>query len=288
MPSDLLPDSETAVPSSLPAGGLWVVATPIGNLGDLSPRAVQTLRDVDLVLAEDTRHSRPLLQQFNIATPLLALHEHNEVAQAPKLAARLLAGERMALISDAGTPLISDPGFRVVQAARAAGVVVRSVPGPSALIAALSVAGIASDRFAFEGFLPAKQGARREVIARLSAETRTLVFYESAHRIVESLRDLRDGFGADRRMALARELTKRFETVLDGSAAELAERVAADADQQRGEFVLVVEGVQDSAAAQLAEGRRLYDKLAVHLPPSQAARLAAELSGAPRKALYGG
>lgn len=288
MPSDLLPDSETAVPSSLPAGGLWVVATPIGNLGDLSPRAVQTLRDVDLVLAEDTRHSRPLLQQFNIATPLLALHEHNEVAQAPKLAARLLAGERMALISDAGTPLISDPGFRVVQAARAAGVVVRSVPGPSALIAALSVAGIASDRFAFEGFLPAKQGARREVIARLSAESRTLVFYESAHRIVESLCDLRDGFGADRRMALARELTKRFETVLDGSAAELAERVAADADQQRGEFVLVVEGVQDSAAAQLAEGRRLYDKLAVHLPPSQAARLAAELSGAPRKALYGG
>lgn len=286
------PDSPSAAtaPSagSLPPGGLWVVATPIGNLGDFSPRAVQTLREVDLVLAEDTRHSRPLLQQFNIATPLFALHEHNEVAQAPKLVARLLAGERMALISDAGTPLISDPGFRVVQAARAAGIEVRSVPGPSALVAALSVAGIASDRFTFEGFLPAKQGARREAIARLAAESRTLVFYESAHRIVESLCDLRDGLGAERRMAMARELTKRFETVLDGSVAELAERVAADPDQQRGEFVLVIEGVQDSAAAQLAEGRRLYDKLAAHLPPSQAARLAAELSGAPRKALYGG
>lgn len=274
--------------STARAGGLWVVATPIGNLGDLAPRAIETLRDVDLILAEDTRHSRPLLQHFNVATPMQALHDHNEAQAVPGLVARMLDGQRMALISDAGTPLVSDPGFRLVHAARAAGVAVSPVPGPSALIAALSVAGIASDRFCFEGFLPAKAGARREQIARLRSETRTLVFYESAHRILESLHDLAEGFGDQRRIAVARELTKRFETVLDGTLSQVLQRVASDADQQRGEFVLVVEGAGDDADARLAEGRRLYAKLAEYLAPSQAARLAAELSGAPRKALYGG
>jgi 16S rRNA (cytidine1402-2'-O)-methyltransferase len=201
---------------------------------------------------------------------------------------RLRGGESMALISDAGTPLISDPGFRLVQAARLAGVPVRPVPGPCALIAALSVAGIASDRFCFEGFLPARRSARRETLAGLRTEPRTLVFYESAHRIVESLQDCAEAFGPERRMLLARELTKRFETLIDAGIGEVGRRVAADADQQRGEFVLVLEGAPVDTDARLAEGRRLYAKLAEHLPPSQAARLAAELSGAPRKALYGG
>jgi 16S rRNA (cytidine1402-2'-O)-methyltransferase len=281
-------NASTAAATATATGGLWVVATPIGNLGDLAPRAVQTLREVELVLAEDTRHSRPLLQQFNVDTPLQALHEHNETAQVPKLIVRMQEGARMALISDAGTPLISDPGFRLVQAAREAGLPVSPVPGPSALIAALSVAGIPSDRFCFEGFLPSRPSARREAIARLVGEPRTLVFYESSHRIVESLQDLQDGFGEGRRMALARELTKRFETVLDGTISDVALRVGADPQQQRGEFVLVIQGAENDAQAQLQEGRRLYDKLVAHLPPSQAARLAAELSGAPRKALYGG
>jgi 16S rRNA (cytidine1402-2'-O)-methyltransferase len=281
-----LPAPAAPVASAPGAAALWVVATPIGNLGDLSPRAVETLRSVQLVLAEDTRHSRPLLQQFGIDTPLLALHEHNEAATAEQLVMRMRGGEAMALISDAGTPLISDPGFRLVQAARAAGLPVRPVPGPCALIAALCVAGIGSDRFCFEGFLPSRRSARREALAGLRWEPRTLVFYESAHRIRESLQDLVEVFGPERRMLLARELTKRFETLIDGSIDEVSKRVVADADQQRGEFVLVLEGAPVDTDARLSEGRRLYAKLAEHLPPSQAARLAAEISGAPRKALY--
>ena len=174
----------------MPAAVLHVVATPIGNLGDLSPRARQVLAEVAAICAEDTRRSGQLLAHFGIATPLLALHEHNEQQLAQRLVARLLAGESLALVSDAGTPLVSDPGYRLVQAARAAGIRVSPVPGPCALIAALSVAGLPSDRFAFEGFLPAKASARRERLAALAGETRTLVFYESAHRIEESLADL--------------------------------------------------------------------------------------------------
>ncbi len=271
-----------------PAGVLHVVATPIGNLGDISARAIDVLRAVDAILAEDTRHSRPLLQQFGIDRPMLALHEHNEAALAERLVERLAAGESFALISDAGTPLVSDPGFRLVRAARAAGVRVSPVPGACAAIAALSVAGLPSDRFCFEGFLPAKAGARRQRIAELADEARTLVFYESSHRIAETLADMAGGFGADRPAVLARELTKRFETVLDGPLAMLAERVVADPDQQRGEFVVIVDGAPDSDDRALQQGRRLYRALVEHLPPSQAARIAAELSGAPRKALYGG
>ncbi|KGM53227.1 tetrapyrrole methylase [Lysobacter arseniciresistens ZS79] len=268
-------------------GTLHVVATPIGNLGDLSPRALETLRTVDAICAEDTRHTRQLLSHFGVERPLLALHQHNEDAQASQLVARLQAGESLALVSDAGTPLVSDPGFRLVGAARAAGLRVSPVPGACAAIAALSVAGVASDRFVFEGFLPARGGARRERLVLLAAEPRTLIFYESAHRISESLADLAAAFGGSRRAVLARELTKLFETVLDDTLDGLRATVEADPNQRKGEFVLVVEGAGDDADAKLQEGLRLYAKLAEHLPPSTAAKLAAELSGAPRKALYG-
>lgn len=273
--------------AAAPPGTLFVVATPIGNLGDLSPRARDTLKSVAAICAEDTRRTRQLLAYFGIERPLLALHDHNEEAMAGRLVARLGAGESLAVVSDAGTPLVSDPGYRLVRAARAAGIRVSPLPGPCAAIAALSVAGLASDRFAFEGFLPAKGNARRDRLQRLAGEPRTLVFYESSHRVEAALADLAAAFGEGRPAVLARELTKVFETVLGDTLGGLRDRVAADPDQRRGEFVLVVEGAADEAAGQLAEGRRLYARLSEHMPPSAAAKLAAELSGAPRKALYG-
>lgn len=275
-------------PPPAAAGILFVVATPIGNLGDFSPRAVETLKSVAAICAEDTRRTRPLLQQFGIDIPLIALHDHNEDEIAARLVARLAAGESLALVSDAGTPLISDPGYRLVRAAREAGIKVSPVPGAAALIAALSVAGLASDRFAFEGFLPAKAGARRERLQALAGEPRTLVFYESSHRILDFLADAAAAFGAERHAVVARELTKLFETVLDGPLAQLRSRIEADPNQQKGEFVVLVEGAGDDEAAKLAEGRRVYARLVEHLPPSTAAKLAAELTCAPRKALYGG
>ena len=270
----------------MPAGTLFIVATPIGNLGDLTPRALETLRNVAAICAEDTRRSGQLLSHFGVSTPLLALHEHNEDEIAERLVARMRAGESLALVSDAGTPLVSDPGYRLVRAARAAGIVVSPVPGACAAIAALSVAGLASDRFCFEGFLPAKAAARRTRLDALAAEPRTLVFYESSHRIEEMLADCATQLGGGREAVLARELTKRFETVLDGSLEGLAARVAAEPDQRRGEFVVVVAGAPEDEAGALALGRRTFALLREHLPPSQAARLAAEISGAPRKALY--
>ncbi len=271
------------------AGRLWVVATPIGNLGDLSPRAREVLAQVALVAAEDTRHSAPLLAQCGVQAPLWALHEHNEQAQAARIVARLRAGEDVALISDAGTPLVSDPGYRLVRAAREAGCEVSPVPGPCAAIAALSVAGIASDRFVFEGFLPARAAARRERLQALAGETRTLIVYESSHRIVEALADACAVLGGGREAALARELTKRFETVIAAPLDRIHARVLADSDQQRGEFVLVVAGADGGdEAALLAEGRRVFALLREELPPARAARLAAAISGAPRKALYAG
>lgn len=268
-------------------GRLWVVATPIGNLDDLSPRAQETLRRAALIAAEDTRHSAPLLARYGISTRLVALHEHNERDEAERLVARLRAGEDIALISDAGTPLVSDPGFRLVRAARFAGIPVSPVPGACAAIAALSVAGLPSDRFVFEGFLPAKSGARRERLAELAGEARTLVFYESSHRVRECLDDMAAVFGPGRPAVLARELTKLFETVLDGTLAELVARVAADPNQERGEFVLLIGGRPEQEDARLAEGRRVFALLREELPPARAAKLAAAISGAPRKALYG-
>jgi len=268
-------------------GTLWVVATPIGNLGDLSPRAQQILRDADVVAAEDTRHSRPLMQHFGITTPLTALHEHNERVAVASLISKLQAGKQVALISDAGTPLISDPGFRLVRAAREAGVNVSPVPGACAAIAALSVAGLPSDHFVFEGFLPAKASARRERLRELANESRTLVIYESSHRIVESSADLRDAFGAEREARLLRELTKLHETCIGPTLGEIAARVESDPEQRLGECVLVIEGRGEEAEAKLAEGRRVYAVLRAEMPPAQAAKLAAAISGAPRKALYG-
>jgi len=272
---------------STAAATLYVVATPIGNLADLSPRAQEVLRSVAAICAEDTRHTGQLLSHFGISKPLVALHDHNEEAMAERVVARLLGGESLAVVSDAGTPLVSDPGFRLVRAARAAGVRVSPIPGACAAIAALSVAGLPSDRFVFEGFLPAKGAARRERLNKLAAETGTLVFYESSHRIAESLADMVAAFGAERPAVVARELTKLFETVLDGSLEQLLAKVLADDNQRKGEFVVMVQGAGDDEQARIAEGRRLYAKLNGHLPPSTAAKLAAELSGAPRKALYG-
>lgn len=268
-------------------GRLWVVATPIGNLDDLSVRAREVLGRVALIAAEDTRHSAPLLARYGIGTRVVALHEHNERDEAERLVARLRGGDDIALISDAGTPLVSDPGFRLVRAARAAGIVVSPVPGACAAIAALSVAGLPSDRFVFEGFLPAKAAARRERLGELAGEARTLVFYESSHRVRECLDDMAAVFGAARPAVLARELTKLFETVIDADLATLVARVAADPNQSRGEFVLLVGGRPEQEDARLAEGRRVFALLREELPPARAAKLAAAISGAPRKALYG-
>ncbi len=274
--------------SRVQSGCLWVVATPIGNRDDLSARAIETLRAVAVIAAEDTRHSRPLLLHHGIATPLLALHDHNEREVVDALVARLQGGESVALVSDAGTPLISDPGFRLVRAARAAGIRCAPVPGACAAIAALSVAGLPSDRFVFEGFLPPKAAARRSRLQELAGEPRTLIFYESSHRVAESLADMREVLGAGREAVLARELTKMFETVLGEPLAELAARVAADPDQQRGEHVILVAGRGEEADARLAEGQRVFAILREELPPARAAKLAAAISGAPRKLLYEG
>ncbi len=270
------------------AGTLYVVATPIGNLGDLTARARDVLAAVDAICAEDTRHTRQMLNALGLERPLLALHDHNEAEIAWKLVERLKAGECLALVSDAGTPLVSDPGYRLVREVRAAGLAVSPIPGACAAIAALSVAGIPSDRFCFEGFLPAKGSGRRERLAELAKETRTLVFYESSHRIEEALADFVAAFGGEREAVLARELTKLFETVLGDTLSGIAAKVAADENQRKGEFVIVVRGCEDDTAARLIEGQRLYAKLAEHLKPSVAAKLAADISGAPRKALYGG
>ncbi|MGA8277059.1 MAG: 16S rRNA (cytidine(1402)-2'-O)-methyltransferase [Rhodanobacteraceae bacterium] len=269
-------------------GRLWIVATPIGNLDDLSRRAIDVLGKVAIIAAEDTRHSAPLLARAGARARVVALHEHNEREQFGPLLECLAAGDDIALISDAGTPLISDPGFRLVRAARAAGFAVSPVPGPCAAIAALSVAGLPSDRFVFEGFLPGRAAARRSRLCTLATETRTLIFYESSHRVIAALGDMAHAFGADRRAVLARELTKVFETIRAATLGELGDFVAKDTNQQRGELVLLVAGAHDIPDAQvLAEGRRVFALLREELPPAQAAKLAAAITGASRKSLYG-
>lgn len=264
---------------------LYVVATPIGNLQDISPRAVAVLSEADLVVAEDTRHTGKLLQHLGIRASLQAMHDHNEEAMLPALIQRLRDGDTIAIVSDAGTPLISDPGFRLVRAAAQAGIEVRAVPGPSAVTAALSVSGLATDRFIFEGFLPSRPAARRQALERLAGESRTLVLFESSHRIEACMNDMLAVFGADRQLAVCRELTKRFETVLRGGPAEVLKRISAEADQRKGEFVIVVEGAPDAEPA-LTDALVLARELQKELPTSKAARIAARITGVSRRDLY--
>lgn len=268
---------------------LYVVATPIGNLADITRRAVDVLARVDLIAAEDTRHTRRLLAHIGISKPLLSLHEHNEGQRLVGLLARLEAGESIALVSDAGTPLISDPGFRLVRAAQHRGLSVAPVPGACSIIAALSVAGLPTDRFAFEGFLPTRTSARQRYLHGLRYESRTLVFLESSHRIVAALHDLTAIFGATRMATLARELTKRYETARLDTLGGLTEWIAEQAEREKGEFVLVVDGARAEPdqrhAADLAP-EAVLKVLLEELPVKQAVRLAARLTGVPRNALY--
>lgn len=269
------------------SGVLYVVATPIGNLDDWSARAIATLSAVSVIAAEDTRHSARLMQHFNISTRLVAVHDHNESARAEQLIEKIKNGEDIALISDAGTPLISDPGYRLVAAAQAAGVRVIPIPGACAAIAALSAAGLPSDRFIFEGFLPAKTVARCERLSALVTEPRTLMFYEAPHRIVDCLRDMVAVIGSERRVVLAREITKAFETIRQLSLAEMLAWVEADANQQRGEIVLVLEGAPaDTSDASQQAAERVLRVLLAELPVKQAAALAAEITGHKKNALY--
>ena len=271
-----------------PCGTLFVIATPIGNLADLSPRAQATFRDVAAIYAEDTRHTGQLLMRLGIRCPLVALHQHNEASLIHHVVSRLKEGEKLALVSDAGTPVVSDPGFRLIRAVQAANLAISPIPGPCAAIAALSVSGLPSDRFSFEGFLPAKASARRRRLQQIVTQSRTLIFYEASHRIAETMRDMVEIFGADRWGVLARELTKRFETIKAGELAELVTWMCADDAQRKGEFVLMVHGAAPDQQSQREEGMRVYTVLARHLSPSLAARLAAEVTGASRKELYGG
>lgn len=270
------------------AGTLYVVATPIGNLDDITARALKILGDVSLIGAEDTRHSLRLLQHFGINTPLAACHEHNERDEGSRFIARLLAGDDVALISDAGTPLISDPGYHLVRQARAAGIKVAPVPGACALIAALSAAGLPSDRFIFEGFLPSKAVGRQARLTLLKEEPRTLIFYEAPHRILECLQDMEAIFGGERPAVLGRELTKTFETLKGLPLAQLREFVESDSNQQRGECVVLVAGwsAPEDEQAVGAEVLRILDLLLAEMPLKRAAALAAEITGVRKNVLY--
>ncbi|MEE8058429.1 MAG: 16S rRNA (cytidine(1402)-2'-O)-methyltransferase [Pseudomonadales bacterium] len=267
------------------AACLYVVATPIGNLGDMVPRAVEVLQLVDVIAAEDTRHSKRLMQHCNISTPLVAYHDHSGATTVDALVKKLTCGQSIALISDAGTPLISDPGYRIVDAALTAGIKVVPIPGASAAIAALSAAGLPSDRFIFEGFLSAKQQARINQLQTLSEETRTLIFYEAPHRLLACLRDMVEIFGGYRQAVMARELTKTFETIKRAPVAELADWVEQDSNQRKGECVLLVHGAEKIEGAD-TEGQRVFDVLVAALPLKQAAALAAQITGVKKNRLY--
>lgn len=269
-------------------GLLYVVATPIGNLDDLSERALQILSKVDLVAAEDTRHTGRLLQHLGLSKQMMALHDHNERGRVAKILEVLGEGRQVALVSDAGTPLISDPGYIVVREVRAAGFRVSPIPGPCALVAALSVAGLPTDRFLFAGFLPAKGSGRRSALTELSVETATLVFYESPHRITDLMADLVTVFGADRECVLGRELTKTFETFYTGSAEAVLARLQDDPNGARGEFVVMVHGAAPlpPGAGVSLDTDKLLGLLIKELPVKKAARIAAEVSGLGKNELY--
>jgi 16S rRNA (cytidine1402-2'-O)-methyltransferase len=268
-------------------GLLYVVATPIGNLGDMTERARQVLAEVDLIAAEDTRETRRLLAHFGISTRLVSYHDHNESAATGRLIESLGQGQSIALVADAGTPLISDPGYDLVRAARARGIRVVPIPGASAAICALSAAGLPSDRFLFVGFPPRTQSQRRGWLGALAGEPGTLIIYESGRRAADTLADISATLGDTRRTVVARELTKRFETFLQGSAGELARRLAEDEEQRLGELAILVEGAGElGEAPDRAEQERVLRVLAAELPLGQAAGLAARLTGARKNALY--
>lgn len=273
--------------SNQPSAALYIVATPIGNLADITGRAIEVLKSVDLIAAEDTRHSGRLLQHFGIGTRMMSYHDFSEDSRVESLIQKLLSGLSVALISDAGTPLISDPGYRLVVRARAAGITVVPVPGVCALTTALSVAGLPSDRFVFEGFVPAKRAARVKQFEEWLAESRTLIFYESPHRILECVEDLLTVFGPDRHVVLCRELTKTFETIHGDTLANLLPWMQSDSNQQRGEFVVLIKGAEVVQSEEVsAEALRVLEILLEELSVKQAASLAARITGVKKNLLY--
>jgi 16S rRNA (cytidine1402-2'-O)-methyltransferase len=268
-------------------GTLYIVATPIGNRQDLSPRAEAVLRQVALIGAEDTRHSRPLLQHFGIQTPLKAVHQHNEEHASGGFIQRLLAGDSLALISDAGTPLVSDPGLRLVSAAHAAGVPVRAISGPSAVISALSVAGLPADQFVFAGFIPSKAQARTDFLKSCVEDSRTQVFYEAPHRILASIQSMQTVFGVEREAVLVKELSKCFETAYRANLVEIEAWLKVDLRRCKGEFVVIIAGAKKIKEEDLpAEASRILHILAADLPLKQAARLASDITGIAKNHLY--
>ena len=266
---------------------LYIVATPIGNLTDISQRALDVLAQADIVAAEDTRHSGRLLAHFNIKASMISVHDHNERDRCEQIIHFLAEGKSVALVSDAGTPLVSDPGFILVRAVREAGYRVVPVPGCSAFVTALSAAGLPSDRFIFNGFLPAKPAARRQVLENCAAETATQIFYESTHRILASLEDMKQAWGGDRYVVLARELTKTFETIHGDQIDALISWIQADANQQKGEFVVLVQGAKAPEQDEVSpEAQRVLQILSKELPPKKAAALAADITGFKKNQLY--
>jgi 16S rRNA (cytidine1402-2'-O)-methyltransferase len=267
-------------------GVLTIVATPIGNLNDMVPRAVQTLQSVSLIACEDTRHSKKLLNHFSIDKPCIAYHDHGDQQTIEKLLVHLEKGEDIALISDAGTPLISDPGYRLVAEARSRGITVVPVPGACAAIAALSVSGLPTDSFYFGGFLPAKTGQRKTALNDIKTATETLVFYEAPHRILETIGDMVEIFGGQRQGFLGREISKTFETFLQGTLKELQKKISTDTNQQRGEIVLVIAGNEEKSATAMVDAEKVLAVLLKELPASKAASITAKICSVDKKAMY--
>jgi len=272
--------------NSLQSGTLYIVATPIGNLADMVPRAIATLNEVSVIACEDTRHSKKLLDHFNIDKPCVAYHDHTEKRSSGNLIKRLAAGDDVALISDAGTPLISDPGYRLVAEARAQGISVIPIPGASAVIAALSVAGLPTDKFKFIGFLPAKNSQRLSVLKDLKTTTETLVCYEAPHRITDTLIDMVAVLGPERPAFMAREITKAFETYLHGTVAEVLDQVQVDSNQRRGEIVLAIGGYEDAMDTVSVDAEKILSLLLKELPLAKAAAVTAKITGGDKKQLY--
>ncbi|WED21446.1 16S rRNA (cytidine(1402)-2'-O)-methyltransferase [Vibrio sp. JC009] len=277
-------DNKTS-PSEIPT--LYIVPTPIGNLGDITQRALDVLSSVDVIAAEDTRHTGKLLSHFNIQTKTFALHDHNEQQKAQVLVDRLLQGQSIALVSDAGTPLISDPGYHLVSQCRDAGVKVVPLPGACAFVTALSASGLPSDRFSFEGFLPPKSKGRQDKFREIEKAERTCIFYESPHRIMDSLKDMLAVLGPDREVVLARELTKTFETIQGMPLGELIPWIEEDENRKKGEMVVLIHGYRESAEEEFSpEALRLLELLTKELPLKKAAAIVAEMHGLKKNALY--